>query len=147
MVVVFFNVRMRKLSPKTKTPKNPKQKRLIRDANVYLKPGALAQLRNSKASASGSGSKSKSCMDLGKKRVAVLDAENDVGGGLFENKSGNETAIILSPQRFRYGPVDKENSIQRTPSTPRPEEGNGDYESQLESLPMELLVVFFPIFF
>ncbi|PWA83697.1 F-box domain-containing protein [Artemisia annua] len=131
---------MRKLSPKTKTSKNPKQKRRIRDANVYLKPGALAQLRNSKASASGSGSKSKSCMDLGKKRVAVLDAENDVGGGLFENKSGNETAIILSPQRFRYGPVDKENSIQRTPSTPRPEEGNGDYESQLESLPMELLV-------
>ncbi|PWA77968.1 F-box domain, cyclin-like protein [Artemisia annua] len=66
------------------------------------------------ASASGSGSKFKSCMDLGKKRVVVMDAKNDVGGGLFENKYGNENALILSPQWFRYGPVDKENYIHRT---------------------------------
>ncbi|KAJ9561875.1 hypothetical protein OSB04_007035 [Centaurea solstitialis] len=122
---------MGKVSPKRKTSKKSKQKRRIRDSNKYLKPGALAQLRNSKASAS------KLCTDLGKKRVAVLDVEkannSDV---LFQNKSGSETPIILSPERFRYG----HGNLQRTPTTPRPQEVQADYESRLESLPMELLV-------
>ncbi|KAI3669361.1 hypothetical protein L6452_40595 [Arctium lappa] len=131
---------MGKVSPKKKTSKKSKQKRRIRDSYKYLKPGALAQLRNSKASAS------KSCTDLGKKRVAVLDVEKANSDVLFQNKFGNETPIILSPERFIYGhmagPVDllKENNLQRTPTTPRPEERQADYESRLESLPMELLV-------
>ncbi|GKD95084.1 hypothetical protein Tco_1374921 [Tanacetum coccineum] len=117
------------------------EKRQIRDANKYLKSSVLAQLLNSKVSAdSRPGSMSKSCMDLGKKTVVVLDAKNDVGAGLFENKYGNGTTIILSPQQFRYVPIDKENNIHRTPSTSHPEKGNGDYESQLEFLPMKLLV-------
>lgn len=63
-------------------------------------------------------------------KATVLDVENDFSIDLIENKSGNETTINLSPQRFRYGPVHKENSICRTPSTPRLEKENGDYKSQ-----------------
>ncbi|KAI3728605.1 hypothetical protein L6452_17243 [Arctium lappa] len=62
-------------------------------------------------------SASKSFTDLGKKRVVVLDVEKANNDVLFQNKSGSETPIILSPQ-----------------------EAQADYESRLESLPLELLV-------
>ncbi|KAI3697993.1 hypothetical protein L6452_31102 [Arctium lappa] len=78
---------------------------------MVFETGALAQLHNSKASAS------KSCTDLGKKRVVVLDDEKDNNDVLFQNKSGSETPIILSPQ-----------------------EAQANYESRLESLPLELLL-------
>ncbi|XP_076920802.1 F-box protein At4g35930-like [Bidens hawaiensis] len=134
---------MGKVSNKNKAsvkPK-PKQKRQIQDSNRYLKPGALARLCNSKAAASASVSVSMSCLDLGKKRVAVLDAEEAGCNVLCRNKSGNESPIILSPERLRPGSESadllKENNLQRTP---RPDEGKADSESRLESLPMEMLV-------
>ncbi|KVI08751.1 F-box domain, cyclin-like protein [Cynara cardunculus var. scolymus] len=135
---------MGKVSPKEKMSKTSKQtskqKRRIHGSNKYLKPGALAQLRNSKASAS------KSCTDIGKKKVDVMDEEKTDRDILFQDKCGNDIPIILSPEKFRYnpvaGPVDllKENNLQRTPRTPRPEGNGSDYDSRLESLPMELLV-------
>nr|XP_043618140.1 F-box protein At4g35930-like [Erigeron canadensis] len=76
-------------------------------------------------SASGGGG---GCMDLGKKRVAIFD-ENHV--------------ILSSPERSRYAagpPVDLFKENNSLPSTPRPDFGVIDYESRLESLPMELLV-------
>ncbi|KAJ9541033.1 hypothetical protein OSB04_027539 [Centaurea solstitialis] len=111
---------MGKVSPKEKMSKTSskqtsKQKRRINGSNKYLKPGALAQLRNSKASAS------KSCTDIGKKKVDVMDAEKTHGDILFQDKCANDIPIILSPEKFRYnsvaGPVDllKENNLQRTP--------------------------------
>ncbi|XP_071731246.1 F-box protein At4g35930 [Rutidosis leptorrhynchoides] len=136
---------MGKVSPKKKTSKKSKQKRRsIRDSNKYLKPGALAQLRNSKASASASASKL--CMDLGKKRIAILDAEKVNNSVLFQNESGNENPVILSPEKFTNShvaaPVDlmKENKLIKTPTTPGPQDWITDCESRMESLPMELLV-------
>ncbi|KAK9048353.1 hypothetical protein SSX86_032684, partial [Deinandra increscens subsp. villosa] len=93
-----------------------KQKLQIHDSNKYLKPGALASVCNTKASASAL----MSCLDLGKKRVAVLDAEKGGCSLLCQDKSGNESPIILSPERLRCGyesgPVDlvKESNLQKT---------------------------------
>ncbi|KAL7612900.1 F-box protein At4g35930 [Lactuca sativa] len=130
---------MGKVSPKEKMSKTSKQKRRNHGSNKYLKPGALAQLRNSKASAS------KSSTDISKNSVDVMDEEKTHRAPLFQSKHANDTPIILSPEKFRYnvaGPVDllKENNLQRTPKTPRPEGNASDYDSRLESLPMELLV-------
>ncbi|KAL0379112.1 UNVERIFIED_CONTAM: F-box protein [Sesamum radiatum] len=105
---------MGKVSPNGRQPKTGRQKRQSRNAkNKYLKPGALAQLRNSKASAS------KLCTDLGKKRVAVLNAK--------------QSGVIGSPDVF------SQNNLQSTPKTPRAEEWES--ESRLESLPFDLLVI------
>ncbi|XAR58008.1 hypothetical protein NMG60_11026334 [Bertholletia excelsa] len=131
---------MGKVSPKGKQPKTPKQKRRMRNSSSkYLRPGALAQLRYNKVSAG------KSCTDLGKKRVAVLDVsktENDV---LLQNKSVVEgSPSMLSPERFEFSPVAgptatlNKSNILRTPKTPSAEDC--DSESRLESLPMDLLV-------
>lgn len=133
---------MGKVSPKEKMSKTSKQKRRNHGSNKYLKPGALAQLRNSKASAS------KSSTDISKNSVDVMDEEKTHRAPLFQSKHANDTPIILSPEKFRYnvaGPVDllKENNLQRTPKTPRPEGNASDYDSRLESLPMELLVTTF----
>ncbi|GAV85327.1 hypothetical protein CFOL_v3_28765 [Cephalotus follicularis] len=121
---------MGKVSPKDRGLKNPKQRRRSRSSSTrYLKPGALAQLRYTKASAA------KTCTDLGKKRVAVLDAkkpEND------DSRTENSTSTDKSP--LMLSPVDlrKQNILVRTPKTPRADECES--ESRLESLPMELLV-------
>ena len=128
---------MGKVSLKDRHSKSSKQRRRIRSSsNKYLKPGALAQLRNSKASAA------KSCTDLGKKRVAVMDAEETVN----QSNGINEISAILSPVRFGFGSVVgsavdvlKQNNLQKTPKTPRAVE-DCDSESRLESLPMDLLV-------
>ncbi|KAJ0703551.1 putative F-box domain-containing protein [Helianthus annuus] len=127
---------MGKLSPKEKASKSSKRKRRMNSSNKYLKPGALAQIRNSKASTS------KSCVDIGKRKVDVMDAENTV----VQNKCANGIPILLSPERFIYspraGPLDlvKENNLPRTPKMQQPNGDLSDYESRLESLPMELLV-------
>ncbi|KAI3519147.1 hypothetical protein L1887_08174 [Cichorium endivia] len=130
---------MGKVSPKEKMSK-AKQKRRNHGSNKYLKPGALAQIRNSKASAS------KPHTDTEMKNVYVMETEKTDGDTLFQSNA-NDTPIILSPEKFIYnshvaGPVDllKENNLQRTPKTPRPEGNASDYDSRLESLPMELLV-------
>ncbi|KAL4577718.1 hypothetical protein LXL04_013829 [Taraxacum kok-saghyz] len=131
---------MGKVSPKEKMSKTSKQKRRNNGSNKYLKPGALAQLRNSKASAS------KPNTDIGMKNADVMDAEKTHDDTPSQSKHANDTPIILSPEKFRFnnvaGQVDlvKENNLQRTPKTPRPEGIISDSDSRLESLPMELLV-------
>lgn len=119
---------MGKVSPKDRRSKSSKQKRRLRSSsNKYLKPGALAHLRYNKASAA------KSCTDLGKKRVGVLDSEKMDNDRAEENKAIYGSPMMLSP-------VDmcKQNNLLGTPQTPRTD--FCDYESRLESLPMDLLV-------
>lgn len=132
---------MGKVSPKNREAKTSKHKRRLRSSsNKFLKPGALAQIRYSKVSAT------KSCTDLGKKRVGVLDGENTDGGDAeVQSKGIDESPMFLSPVRFGFGPavgpfdMIKHNYLQRTPKTPTAEDY--DFESRLESLPMDLLVV------
>ncbi|GAY53792.1 hypothetical protein CUMW_151740 [Citrus unshiu] len=122
---------MGKVSPKEGGAKTPKQKRRLRNSSSrYLKPGALAQqLRYNKVSTA------KSCTDLGKKRVAVLDAKKlEVDELVTESKGVDETPLMLSPVD-----VLKQNFLVRTPKTPREEDCES--ESRLEALPMDLLVV------
>ncbi|KAL9461786.1 hypothetical protein AB3S75_004728 [Citrus x aurantiifolia] len=121
---------MGKVSPKEGGAKTPKQKRRLRNSSSrYLKPGALAQqLRYNKVSAA------KSCTDLGKKRVAVLDAKKlEVDELVTESKGVDEAPLMLSPVD-----VLKQNFLVRTPKTPR--EDDCESESRLEALPMDLLV-------
>ncbi|KAF7135141.1 hypothetical protein RHSIM_Rhsim08G0031700 [Rhododendron simsii] len=132
---------MGKVALKDKKSKTPKQKRRMRNSsNKYLKPGALAQLRYNKALAA------KSCTDLGKKRVAVLDAPETDNSLALENKGIRGSPSMLSPERFGFslvaGPFDMindRNDVLTTPKTPCAEEYECD--SRLESLPIDLLVV------
>ncbi|XP_059623446.1 F-box protein At4g35930 [Cornus florida] len=129
---------MRKVPSKERESKTPRQKRRLRiSKNKYLRPGALAQLRNNKAATT------KSCKDLGKKRVAVLD-DQQTGNDVVLNKGVHQSPSVLSPEKFGFGPVVgpldiiKQNNLMRTPKTPRAEDYR--FESRLESLPMDLLV-------
>lgn len=147
---------MGKLSLYERESKNGRQKRRLKNGNKkYLKPGALGQLRYSKASAA------KSCTDIGKKRVAVLNADqtgND-DAEICQNKIADTSPTILSPVKFGFasvsGATDEpgQNNFQNTPkSTPMFRLNNlhntpktpcaGEYqsESRLESLPNDLLV-------
>nr|GMC66118.1 F-box protein At4g35930 [Ipomoea batatas] len=128
------------MSPRDKQSRIHKQKRRTRSSkNKYLKPGALAQLRYSKASAA------KSCTDLGKKRIAVMDADEPSVDGELESEIIAKSPLILSPIGFRFGSVcspfdmSKVNNLQKTPKTPGAEVCES--ESRLESLPMDLLVI------
>ncbi|KAI8017268.1 F-box protein [Camellia lanceoleosa] len=130
---------MGKVSPKERQSKTPKQKRRIRNSSYkYLKPGALAQLRYNKASTA------KSCTDLGKKRVAVLDATKTGNDVVLQNNGIHGSPSMLSPERFEFSPVVgavdifNKNNLLRTPKTPSAEVF--EFESRLESLPMDLLV-------
>lgn len=89
--------------------------------NKYLKPGALAQIRYSKASAA------KACTDLGRKRVAVLTSKQskteDVE--ICQDVSISNSAVILSPVKCESAPetgvadsLVSQNPIQKTPKTP-----------------------------
>lgn len=120
---------MGKVSPKDRDSKTPKKKRRLRSSsNRYLKPGALAQLRYSKASVA------KSCTDLGKKRVAVFGTKKVENDDLrIENKVIDKSPLMLSPVDLL-----KQNHLVRTPKTPRTDDCES--ESRLESLPMDLLV-------
>lgn len=127
------------MSPRDKQSRIHKQKRRTRSSkNKYLKPGALAQLRYSKSSAG------KSCTDLGKKRIAVMDADEPSVDGELESEIIAKSPLILSPVGFRFGSVcspfdmSKVNNLQKTPKTPGAEVCES--ESRLESLPMDLLV-------
>ncbi|XP_073017012.1 F-box protein At4g35930-like [Primulina eburnea] len=132
---------MGKVSPNERQSRSGRHKRKSKNSNnKYLKPGALAQLRNSKASAS------KSCMDLGKKRVGIVDSKHtgSYDADIFLNKDIDKSPEILSPERFEFAPgnghsdVLNQNNLQRTPKTPCSEERV--FESRLESLPIDLLV-------
>ncbi|KAL6993408.1 hypothetical protein U1Q18_011526 [Sarracenia purpurea var. burkii] len=130
---------MGKVSPKERKSKTPKQKRRIRtSSNKYLRPGALAQLRYNKSLAS------KSCTDLGKKRVAVLETPKAGRDVATQNKGILGSPSMLSPDRFGFsplvGPADmiSKNNLLRTPKTPSTEDC--EFDSRLETLPMDLLV-------
>lgn len=120
---------MGKSSPKDRESRSSKRKRRIRSSsNKYLKPGTLAQLRYNKASAA------RSCTDLGKKRVAVLEAKKSESElTLEDNKAIDRSPLMLSPVNLV-----KQSSFLGTPKTPRVEDCES--ESRLESLPMDLLV-------
>ncbi|XP_057784193.1 F-box protein At4g35930 [Salvia miltiorrhiza] len=132
---------MGKVSPAERQSKNGRQKRRLRNAkNKFLKPGALAQLRDSRASGS------KSCTDLGKKRVAVLNRKQTGGDDSdpHQHKTTDQSPTLLSPVRFQFAPalgasdLFNPNNFGNTPKTPRAEEFLS--ESRLESLPVDLLV-------
>ncbi|CAI9110975.1 OLC1v1011096C1 [Oldenlandia corymbosa var. corymbosa] len=150
---------MGKVSPKDGKTKTSKQKRRPRNSgNKYLKPGALAQIRYNKSLAT------KSCTDLGKKRVALVDADKENKNNVIENNCIQESPKLLSPIRYDFasdraysptilspvrsnigplcGPIDflKHNNLQRTPRTPRSEDYDCESESRLESLPSDLLI-------
>lgn len=116
---------MGKVSPKDRNPK--KKKRLRGSSNKYLKPGALAQLRYNKSTAT------KSCTDLGRKRVAVIDTKKANNDAVLEDSIIDKSPLMLSPVNLV-----KQNSFVGTPRTPRVEDCDSD--SRLESLPMDLLV-------
>ncbi|XVF18059.1 hypothetical protein REPUB_Repub10bG0179000 [Reevesia pubescens] len=120
---------MGKVSLKDREFKTAKKNKRLKSSNSkYLKPGTLAQLRYSKASAA------KLCTDLGRKRVAVLGAKKPEDDNLLiENKVTEKSPLMLSPVDLH-----KQNSFVLTPKTPRPEDFES--ESRLESLPMDLLV-------
>ncbi|XP_010548266.1 PREDICTED: F-box protein At4g35930 isoform X3 [Tarenaya hassleriana] len=121
---------MGKVLPKGDDSRTSKRKkRLRRSGNKYLKPGALVQLRYSKASAA------KPCTDLGKKRVAVIDTQKTENDIAVEHKA-SQSSLMLSPVDI----VKQSNlsTLVRTPKTPQADPCNS--ESRLESLPMDLLV-------
>lgn len=120
---------MGKVFTNDREPKKLKRRRRSKGSGgKYLKPGALAQLRCSK------GSVAKSCTDLGRKRVAVLDAGKAKRNGVLEDKVSDRSPLMLSPVKL----VMHINHI-GTPKTPRVEDCES--ESRLESLPMDLLVL------
>ena len=126
---------MGKVSPKEKGVKTPKQKKRPRNSsNKYLRPGALAQLRYSKAVA-------KSCTDLVKKQVEVLDSKKADSDIELRVQVNDEIRLMATPERFGFSSVTgqlKQSSLMGTPKTPKAEECES--ESRLESLPLDLLV-------
>lgn len=118
---------MGKVSPKDRNPKT--RKRLRGSSNKYLKPGTLGQVRVGKSIGS------KSCTYIGRKRVAVSDTQkvdSDLGEG--------DTVIDMSPLVLSPVNLVKQSNLISTPKTPRLEDCES--ESRLESLPMDLLVIF-----
>ncbi|XP_074296665.1 F-box protein At4g35930-like [Silene latifolia] len=134
---------MGKVSPKQKESKTPKQRRRTRSStkNKYLRPGALAQLLYTKSATT------KGCTDLGKKRVALTDLKkvDDDNDLVIDQKVTPlpESQLMMSRKRFMLSMVSplklvNQCSLPNTPKTPRAEDY--EYESRLESLPMDLLV-------
>ncbi|KAL1820590.1 hypothetical protein ACET3Z_015459 [Daucus carota] len=134
---------MVKVSPQSKDSKNSKHKPRLRSSNnKYLRPGALAQIRYSKAKAAPRA-------DARKERLGGLDGvENVEGSGVqIDGAKGvvDEGPLFLSPVRYGSGPVvgpldvGRCNSLQRTPKTPSAAE-DCDSDSRLEALPVDLLV-------
>ncbi|CAN4083465.1 unnamed protein product [Withania somnifera] len=130
---------MGKVSPKDGQSKTSKQKRRSKSTkSKYLRPGALAQLRDTKISAA------KCSTDLWKKRVVVRNADDANEEVVPPNDVNDESPIFLSPVRSCFGdmtsPMDlaKQNNLQMTPKTPGAVEGMS--ESRLESLPLDLVV-------
>ena len=86
---------MGKVFTNDREPKKLKRRRRSKGSGgKYLKPGALAQLRCSK------GSVAKSCTDLGRKRVAVLDAGKAKRNGVLEDKVSDRSPLMLSPVKL-----------------------------------------------
>lgn len=124
---------MGKVSPKDRDSKNSRRKKRLRgSSNKYLKPGSLAQLRYNKGV-----SAARSCTDLGRKRVAVLETKKSDSDPVLEDDNVvDKSPLMLSPVNLV-----KQNNFLGTPKTPRVEVCDSD--SRLESLPMDVLVLFY----
>lgn len=116
---------MGKVSSKDTNPKN--RKRLRGSSHKYLKPGTLAQLRDTKSIGA------KSCTDIGRKRVVVSESQEADTDLVVGDKAIDKSPLMLSPVNLV-----KQSNLLLTPKTPRP--GDCESESRLESLPMDLLV-------
>lgn len=136
---------MGKVSPQNRKSKTSKYKRRLRNSsNKYLKPGALAQIRYSKAKSVSA------CTDIGKKRVGVFAEDEKIEGSGVQDegiKGVDESSMLSSPVRSVLNPVGGDinvstpNNLQRTPKTPCAAD-ECDSDSRLEALPMDLLVSF-----
>ncbi|XP_058098940.1 F-box protein At4g35930 [Magnolia sinica] len=119
-----------------------KRKRQVRtnSRNNYLRPGALAQLRYSRVTTRSS------CTDIGKKRVLVLDSEKVKDDLLLQSKVADvdHSPSMLSPERTSFRPaveLTDEIKQQKLPGTPKtPRSTDCEFESRLESLPIDILV-------
>lgn len=108
-------------------PLRPKKNSKI-SKNKYLKPGALAQIRNTRST-------SKSCHVIGKKRI-LLDTEK-------ENSTSTGSTALVSPvlSPVLSPKIDDEMRPAKLPKTPKtPQDRDFDSDSRLESLPLDLLV-------
>lgn len=116
------------------SPKNSmlfKQKMQSRNTrNKYLRPGALAQLRYNRTTI-------KSCAGIGKQRVQVFDTDKFKEDMLLKIKVSKHRS---SACRSMVDPMDvvKPKKLPGTPRTPLT--ANWEFDSRLESLPMDILV-------
>lgn len=137
---------MGKVSPKEKEPMALKQKRSRKARNRQSRTSSPAQHRFSRVT-------TRSCTDIGKKRILVLDSENVKDELLIQAKvvAVDHTPRVLSPERPDIKPMVglldgvKQQNFPGTPKTPRAYEFSS--ESRLESLPMDLLVFCIMSFF
>lgn len=134
LVVGSKNKRRPSMSPESMVFKQ--KKRVKNSRNKYLKPGALARIRDNRTA-------TRSCTDIGKKRVVVVDAKEekpDVFNKVEVVVNGSTPAatpsrIIQIPE----GPED-ETKQQMLPATPKTPEAGFGTQSRLESLPIDILV-------
>ncbi|KAG1361964.1 putative F-box protein [Cocos nucifera] len=112
-----------------------KQKKRLKNArNKYLKPGALAQLRDSRTT-------TRCCTDIGKKRVVLDSAKAKLESLHQEEVTVHSNTATASPIRTNFQPMIDGNKQQKLPETPKtPEGADCGNQSRLESLPMDLLV-------
>lgn len=105
-----------------------KQRKPVKDPrNKYLRPGALAQIRNNRAA-------SRACIGLGKKK-AVLDlVKEDISCVVNCTPAVSPSRMIFEPLLDLSDEVMNE-KVPETPKTPQ-----CYTRSRLEALPMELLV-------
>ncbi|CAH8325419.1 unnamed protein product [Eruca vesicaria subsp. sativa] len=131
---------MGKVSPKDSDSKiSTRKKKLKSTNNKYLKPGALVQLCYSKASAN-----TKPARNSG---VPLEDVNSPRSPLVSSPVNGVKRSSLVRPMKFDDLQVEskksplivRQNSLLRTPKTPQAEI-YCDSESQLESLPMDLLV-------
>ncbi|KAK1303970.1 F-box protein [Acorus calamus] len=128
---------MVKTSPKKRASIALTPKKKSRNArNKYLRPGALAQIRNTRVT-------TRSCMDIRKKRV-VLDSEKANIDLVNKKNVALQGSPRVSPYRTTFESVvgltdgSRPQKLPTTPKTPQMEDV--DSQSRLESLPLDLLV-------
>ncbi|XP_008807143.1 F-box protein At4g35930-like isoform X1 [Phoenix dactylifera] len=112
-----------------------KQKKRVKNAcNKYLKPGALAQLRDGRTTA-------RSCTDIGKKRIVFNSEKAKLVLLHKEEVTVHSNTPVASPIRINFQTMVDGNKQQKLPVTPKTPEGvDCDNQSRLESLSIDLLV-------
>ncbi|XP_038973967.1 F-box protein At4g35930-like isoform X2 [Phoenix dactylifera] len=113
-----------------------KQKKRVKNAcNKYLKPGALAQLRDGRTTA-------RSCTDIGKKRIVFNSEKAKLVLLHKEEVTVHSNTPVASPIRINFQTMVDGNKQQKLPVTPKTPEGvDCDNQSRLESLSIDLLVL------